>query len=455
MVLPLVRRRACAVSIAATLGTALVLGAATGAGAESLEYDLATTAFTSSADYTQPGFSPAETHDGNIEAAAPPYDGWAVDPFQGDPHQILWAFVAGEISVDAIQLIHVYDDNEVLHHFQLYYTTDSNPTLASTFQELTGLQMVLNTSGDGATIAGSEVQVTSTGAITTGEYRLSFDTVTATAIELRTFENSGTGNGNFVLSEISIRSSSPCANVTCSASDQCHAVGSCEPTTGLCTDPAVADGTFCDDGDPTTTSDQCTAGVCGSVSLSTISYVFVSDINGDGDATNDGIPPMGSVTLDGVNTSDLSDVSNVTLGAWEYSLIHGGTGEIVSYSSDDPLAVAAFNTDLMVITANSLSFDLAAIAVSPGPALFLRSQTSSGFTILGQTGISTGVLLEITSADLNSYVQDFYPPIGLLEFAAVPGPEGVPSLGSVSLYMLAVLLLTLGLAWLGMRRRVR
>ena len=48
-----------------------------------------------------------------------------------------------------------------------------------------------------------------------------------------------------------------------------------------------------------------------SAAAATISYVFVGDINGDGDATNDGIPATGSVTLDGVNTSDPSDVSNV------------------------------------------------------------------------------------------------------------------------------------------------
>jgi len=176
---------------------------------ESLQYDLTTTAFTSSADYSQPGFSPAETHDGIIEAAAPPYDGWAVDPFHGDPHQILWAFVAGATPVDAIRLVNAFNDNEVLHHFQLYYTTDSSPTLASTFQELSGLQMILNTSGDGATITGSEVQVTSTTSITTGEYRIGFDSVNATAIQLRTFANSGTDNGNFVLSEIGMRSWMP------------------------------------------------------------------------------------------------------------------------------------------------------------------------------------------------------------------------------------------------------
>ncbi len=53
-----------------------------------------------------------------------------------------------------------------------------------------------------------------------------------------------------------------CAGVTCSASDQCHDVGTCDPGTGLCSDPALANGTACDDGDLATTGDQCSAGVC-------------------------------------------------------------------------------------------------------------------------------------------------------------------------------------------------
>eukprot|EP01065_Artemidia_motanka_P042695 TRINITY_DN5771_c0_g3_i2.p1 TRINITY_DN5771_c0_g3~~TRINITY_DN5771_c0_g3_i2.p1 ORF type:complete len:4752 (+),score=1264.50 TRINITY_DN5771_c0_g3_i2:1602-15857(+) len=53
-----------------------------------------------------------------------------------------------------------------------------------------------------------------------------------------------------------------CAGVTCSASDQCHVVGACDPMTGLCTDPIAVDGTGCDDGQQTTASDRCVAGVC-------------------------------------------------------------------------------------------------------------------------------------------------------------------------------------------------
>ncbi|MEO2136289.1 MAG: hypothetical protein ABGY28_02370, partial [bacterium] len=53
-----------------------------------------------------------------------------------------------------------------------------------------------------------------------------------------------------------------CAGVTCSASDQCHGVGTCDPGTGLCSDPPVANGTGCDDGDLCSTTDTCQAGTC-------------------------------------------------------------------------------------------------------------------------------------------------------------------------------------------------
>ncbi len=50
--------------------------------------------------------------------------------------------------------------------------------------------------------------------------------------------------------------------VTCTAIDQCHEAGVCEPTTGACSRPAKADGTPCDDGAFCTVSDACAAGVC-------------------------------------------------------------------------------------------------------------------------------------------------------------------------------------------------
>jgi hypothetical protein len=52
------------------------------------------------------------------------------------------------------------------------------------------------------------------------------------------------------------------ALVNCPQPDQCHLAGSCDPVSGACTNQAVADGTGCDDGNPCTSNDACTAGVC-------------------------------------------------------------------------------------------------------------------------------------------------------------------------------------------------
>jgi hypothetical protein len=49
---------------------------------------------------------------------------------------------------------------------------------------------------------------------------------------------------------------------TCVALDQCHAVGTCAPSTGLCSNPVKANGTNCDDGNTLTQGDVCTDGVC-------------------------------------------------------------------------------------------------------------------------------------------------------------------------------------------------
>jgi MYXO-CTERM domain-containing protein len=50
--------------------------------------------------------------------------------------------------------------------------------------------------------------------------------------------------------------------VVCTASDQCHDVGTCDPATGMCSNPAKLDGTACNDGNMCTTMDRCMAGAC-------------------------------------------------------------------------------------------------------------------------------------------------------------------------------------------------
>jgi hypothetical protein len=50
--------------------------------------------------------------------------------------------------------------------------------------------------------------------------------------------------------------------VTCTASDQCHDVGTCDPTSGTCTNPVKQDSSPCSDQNACTRTDTCQGGVC-------------------------------------------------------------------------------------------------------------------------------------------------------------------------------------------------
>src|SRR5437879_10328619 len=50
--------------------------------------------------------------------------------------------------------------------------------------------------------------------------------------------------------------------VVCTAADQCHAVGACNPATGVCSNPAKPNAAPCDDVNACTRTDTCAAGIC-------------------------------------------------------------------------------------------------------------------------------------------------------------------------------------------------
>jgi hypothetical protein len=50
--------------------------------------------------------------------------------------------------------------------------------------------------------------------------------------------------------------------VVCTASDQCHQVGTCNPASGACSNPAKPDGSACSDGNACTQTDSCVSGAC-------------------------------------------------------------------------------------------------------------------------------------------------------------------------------------------------
>jgi hypothetical protein len=50
--------------------------------------------------------------------------------------------------------------------------------------------------------------------------------------------------------------------VACTPLDACHLAGACDPGTGLCSNPVAPDGTGCNDGNPCTQLDACQGGAC-------------------------------------------------------------------------------------------------------------------------------------------------------------------------------------------------
>lgn len=58
-----------------------------------------------------------------------------------------------------------------------------------------------------------------------------------------------------------------CAGVVCDPEGACTEAGVCDPADGSCSYANKADGTSCDDGNPATVNDVCTAGVCAGVDL--------------------------------------------------------------------------------------------------------------------------------------------------------------------------------------------
>ena len=64
------------------------------------------------------------------------------------------------------------------------------------------------------------------------------------------------------MSSPSRRLHGPSETVTCTAADQCHAAGTCDPTSGACSNPTRADSTACNDGNSCTQTDSCQSGIC-------------------------------------------------------------------------------------------------------------------------------------------------------------------------------------------------
>jgi RHS repeat-associated protein len=101
-----------------------------------------------------------------------------------------------------------------------------------------------------------------TGTGSTQLVTISFLTQTARFIRIT---QTGTSTTNdWSIHEINVfRITQPCDGATCTALDQCHVAGTCDPNAGTCSNPDASDGTNCNDNNACTTGETCQAGVCG------------------------------------------------------------------------------------------------------------------------------------------------------------------------------------------------
>lgn len=157
----------------------------------------------------------------------------------------------------------------------------------------------------------------------------------------------------------SCRGSDP---VTCSARDQCHVAGTCDPLEG-CSNPDIADGTACDDANVCALGDICQSGVC----VSRVSFTpagpptvagsyprspVVSDFNDDGELDVavaqyvSSIDPEFVTVFSGDGSGGLSDVpiySSPVTGSGSMSLASG------DFNGDGRPDLAARNDNTLTI----------------------------------------------------------------------------------------------------------
>src|SRR5262249_9166539 len=97
------------------------------------------------------------------------------------------------------------------------------------------------------------------------------------------------------------------SSVTCTAQDQCHIAGSCDPSTGACSNPPKSNGSACDDGNSCTSGGNCQSGACtpGSPSCTNIAVA-----EGRGDQS--GVPQLGVTLSTDVAAPVPGDIVNFT-----------------------------------------------------------------------------------------------------------------------------------------------
>ncbi len=103
--------------------------------------------------------------------------------------------------------------------------------------------------------------------------------------------------------------------ITCTASDQCHVAGTCSPSTGACSNPQAANGTACSDGNSCTTGDACQGGTCASGDQTCVTLTLFRNPNSHSSVPNitQVATPSPSTVVPGDLITFTSAVTNASL----------------------------------------------------------------------------------------------------------------------------------------------
>lgn len=200
--------------IPTTVFTQILL--AGGCCAQHIAYDAHTEALAATATFWQSGaghWHPSYTANGMLCGcvfSGQESDGWAIAGRIAQSNSILWTFRGGARVVDAMQMINVYFGVAAfgphrINAFDLAYTTDANPSLASAFVPLAiagcTAPSAVWSQGNGRVTISCPVPV---------DFRVSWASQACTGIRLTNLaQNACSNNGNFVLTEVSFRTVTP------------------------------------------------------------------------------------------------------------------------------------------------------------------------------------------------------------------------------------------------------
>ena len=135
--------------------------------------------------------------------------------------------------------------------------TCTGPSLAASASAVLTLTVTVKPCvGDGTTISHTSTVSSSTTDPTMGNN---------TGMASTTVSDPGTCNDGNACTQTDTCVAGSCVGgnpVVCTASDTCHSTGTCAPATGVCSNPPKPDGSACDDANACTQTDACSSGAC-------------------------------------------------------------------------------------------------------------------------------------------------------------------------------------------------